>query len=298
MASADETHGATYPMKAVVKLTGLSPDILRAWEKRYAVVEPLRTPGGTRRYRSSDIERLQRLKAAVDAGHRISDMAKLSSEELISRIEATPDSAASRIGEVMEALERLDAPAAERIMSLQIVALGPVRYAREYAVPLLREIGEAWQASRMSIASEHLSSGLLRSLLGSALRPTRASLQAPPIIFATPSGERHELGLLIAALTTLGAGGNPVYLGPDLPSQEIVAAVEQTGAAAVALSVACLDRASAGKQIEATREHVPDRIEIWVGGTNASEISLPDGVQIIESLDELERRVGLMSFRT
>ena len=79
---------------------------------------------------------------------------------------------------------------------------------------------------------EHLASGILRSLLGSALQPTAVSALGPRIVFATPTGEKHELGLLMAALTALGAGADPVYLGAELPNEDILAAARDSNAAA------------------------------------------------------------------
>ena len=72
----------TYPLRTVARLTGLSPHVLRAWERRYEVVVPLRTEGGTRRYRSADLERLRLVKSAVDAGHRVGQIAQLGDAEL------------------------------------------------------------------------------------------------------------------------------------------------------------------------------------------------------------------------
>ena len=66
----------TYPLRTATRLTGLSPEVLRARERRYGVVQPLRTSGGTRRYRAADLERLRLVKAAVDAGHRVGEVAK------------------------------------------------------------------------------------------------------------------------------------------------------------------------------------------------------------------------------
>jgi len=80
----------TYPLRTVARLTGLSPEVLRAWERRYRVVTPARTPGGTRRYSAADLERLRLLKAAVDAGHRIGDVARLDVAELSRRSTRVP----------------------------------------------------------------------------------------------------------------------------------------------------------------------------------------------------------------
>ena len=87
MTNSDDAE-TTYPLRAAARLTGLSPDLLRAWESRYGVVKPLRTAGGTRRYRASELERLRLVKAAVDAGDRISVVARLDPVELARRAAA------------------------------------------------------------------------------------------------------------------------------------------------------------------------------------------------------------------
>ena len=183
----------TYPLRAAARLTGLSPDLLRAWESRYGVVKPLRTAGGTRRYRAADLERLRLVKAAVDAGDRISVVARLDPVELARRAEPTARPAQAGLELIISAVERLDNQEAQRLLVLQLSAMGPVSFAREIALPLAREIGERWATNRMGIASEHLATGVLRSMLGSALTPTAASRLGPTIVFATPTGERLSL---------------------------------------------------------------------------------------------------------
>ena len=151
-----EATEPTYPLRAAARLTGLSPALLRAWERRHGAVEPLRTPGGTRRYRATDLERLRLLKAAVDAGHRIGQVAGLDLAGLRQRA-ATPElSPADRLEEILAALDDLEGPEAQRLLSLQLSALGPVRFARQIAVPLVREIRYRSIDDRLCIASEHL----------------------------------------------------------------------------------------------------------------------------------------------
>jgi DNA-binding transcriptional MerR regulator len=293
-----ELREPTYPLGAAVRLTGLTPDLLRAWERRYGAVRPLRTDGGTRRYRSADIERLRLLKAAVDAGHRIGDIAGLENSRLGALV-ATPGPAApsAALAQTLEALERLDAVGAEREIALQLSALGPVRFGREFAVPLLDAIGERWAEDRLCVAAEHLGSGLLRSLLGTALRPTALSVAAPSIVFTTLPGERHEMGLLVAALVALGAGGNPIYLGPDLPIDEILRAVELADASAVALSLIALPAADTSEGLSSLRSRLAGKIELWVGGARASTLDLPRGADHVASLGDLEHRVAMLNLR-
>lgn len=285
----------TYPLRTAARLTGLSPSLLRAWERRHAVVEPLRTAGGTRRYRASDLERLRQLKAAVDAGHRISQVAKLATPDL-ERIGSAGDQARSayNLNELLAPLEHLDAAEFQRLASIQFAVLGPSRFARSVAVPLVERIGERWENGEMGIAHEHLATGVLRSLLGSACQPSSSALLGPRIVFGTPYGERHELGLLMATLTAVGAGANPLYLGAELPVEDLLGAVEKTGATALALSIVALPKAPAMRSIHALRSGLPDAVQLWLGGSGVGELELPDSAERIESLEALEQRVMLL----
>lgn len=293
MTKSDPLEG-TFPLRAAVRLTGLSPELLRAWESRHAIVEPLRTPGGTRRYTAGQLERLRLVKAAVDAGQRIGQVARLGNEELKRRASNATSRADGRLDEILSALDRLEGAESGRLLSLQLAALGPMRFVRELATPLVHEIGERWAAGRMGVAQEHLASGLLRSLLGAALQPTASSLLGPRIVFATLPGERHELGLLMAALTTVGAGGNPLYLGAELPLDELLGAAGATGAAALALSLVTIPCDPATRALETLRSGLPDASRCWIGGAVAGGIRLPPGVEHIESLEDLEQRVLLL----
>lgn len=286
----------TYPLRAAARITGLSPDLLRAWESRYEVVKPLRTPGGTRRYRAADLERLRLVKAAVDTGGRISVVARLDPAELLRRFAVTDNAPQAGLEPILSALDRLDAEEAQRLLALQLSAMGPVTFARELALPLAHEIGERWVNKRMGIASEHLAMGILRSMLGSALTPTAASRLGPTIVFATPTGEPHELGLQSAALTALGAGANPIYLGAELPVKDLVGAVADVGAVVLALSLVTLPKSQAAQAVAAIRSDLPEKTRLWIGGPRAATITAPSGVEQIGNLEEFERRVALLGF--
>lgn len=289
------TEEMTYPVGATVRLTGLHPDTLRAWERRHGIVVPLRTEGGTRRYRASDLERLRQVKAAVDAGYRIGDVARLDPDEL-ARILANQgerESSTDVCDTIVAALSRLDAEAAERLIALQLAALGPSRFARLVATPVLSRIGTDWAAGEMCIAAEHMASAVLRSVLGASLRPSTFTTAGAPILFATLPGERHELGLLVAAITAAAAGGRVVYLGADLPIEELVHAANVTGAVALALSMVASEAGVARDHVRALREQLPGEVEIWAGGSLASLIEAVPGVTLIESFDTLERSVQL-----
>lgn len=285
----------TYALGAVCKLTGLSPDVIRAWERRHAAVQPSRTPGGTRRYGEADVRRLLLLAEATRAGHTIGSLAPLSDEQLAGLIEPRDGPDVSQIRAAIDALDRLDAGSLEDIASRQLIALGAARFAREFAMPLLEEVGELWASQKLCVASEHLGTQVLRSLMGASLRPSQVSRRGPTVLFCTPPGELHELGVLAAALVALGAGCNALYFGSQLPADEVTGAARRSGAAAVAASVVTLDAELARGWIRELRGELPARITLWVGGSGARDLELPTGVAAIPSFDDLERRATLLA---
>ncbi|MGH0031962.1 MAG: MerR family transcriptional regulator [Myxococcota bacterium] len=296
MANEAEAFELTYPLGAASRLTGLSPELLRAWERRHGVVEPLRTPGGTRRYTAEQLERLRRLKAAVDAGHRISQVASLSDDDLARLVHSEPPPSGGIPTRLWTALEALDGHETQRLLTRQFTALGPVAFARDFAYPFIREVGERWASGRLDIAAEHLATVALRALLGSALVPSRASLDGPRVVLATPSGERHELGLQMAALAIMGAGANPVYLGAEVPIETLLSAAEQADADAVALSIVNLPAAEAQRAVAALRAGLPQTVRLWLGGSGAAALERVDGVEHLDDLAALEERVARLGF--
>jgi methanogenic corrinoid protein MtbC1 len=165
------------------------------------------------------------------------------------------------------------------------------------ASPLLGQIGERWESGRLCVASEHLASSILRNLLGGLLRIPGAAAQALPILFTTPPGERHELGALMAAVTAIDSGGNPIYLGPDLPVDEVAGAAHSLAAAAVAVGVCRRDGSEHADSIRGLRTALRDGVEIWVGGPGSGQLELPSGASHVADVDELRRKVSLLGLR-
>jgi DNA-binding transcriptional MerR regulator/methylmalonyl-CoA mutase cobalamin-binding subunit len=280
-----------YPLGAVVKLTGLSAHTIRAWERRYGAVRPRRTEGGTRRYSGSDVARLRLLRAATEAGFRIGDLAGLTDAAIEERL--TPNEERPGVPpppQLEDALARLDLAEVERTLGLQLSALGPVGFARDFAGPLLRDIGDRWERGEISIAAEHLVSSAARGILAAALRAGSFVAGATPqILFTTPEGEPHEFGVLIAAVTAAAAGAGATYLGPGLPADEVARAVEASGASVVALSVVTLPLGTTRRYLTDLRQRLDASRPIWVGGP--APIDGVPGVDHID-LDEFARRIS------
>lgn len=290
----------TFSIKVVARMTGLSPDVIRAWERRYGAIAPARAERGIRLYRPQDVERLIRLKDAVAQGHAIGRIATLSDADLAAltvRTEAEPSEGPPPMAQrVLAAVERLDAMAADEALGEAAVLLSPDTLLSEVVQPLLIHVGTTWSRQPLGIAREHLATGLLRSLLGTLLRTRQVDRRQPPVLLGTLPGELHELGLLMVALRVASQGIPVCYLGPNLPPAEIVGAARVTGARTVGLSLAFSPDDTQREAIARIARDLPPEVDLWLGGCGAGAIppdELPPRATVFSSLDEVDRRLGL-----
>jgi DNA-binding transcriptional MerR regulator/methylmalonyl-CoA mutase cobalamin-binding subunit len=290
-----------FPVRTVARLTGLSADLIRAWEKRYGVVAPIRGPRGSRLYTARDVAHLRLLAKVVGAGRAIGDVAGLKRSALEALLgdggerSATSDVAPALLERLIEALERFDLFALDRQLTEALVALGARSFVRGVAAPLLVEVGLRQSDGRLSIADERLISGLMRTLLSGLIRSRRA-FDGPSIILATSSGERHEFGLLLVSLLILDAGLVVYYLGGDLPPDDIVSAARRARAAAVGLSfVNAENRVHAVAALRTVERGLPPHTELWIGGRDAAETRAAAGgtrAMVLDDLDLVERETA------
>jgi methylmalonyl-CoA mutase cobalamin-binding subunit len=307
-------HQPRHPMQVVARATGLSPDVLRAWERRYRAVDPGRTPGAHRLYSDADIVRLTLMRKALAAGRRIGFVARLPMEELellVAQDEARPGPGplasrrlispapdSSLLARGFAAIERLDGPALERVLTDAGVTLTMPQMLEELLVPLLQEIGTAWRHGRISIRHEHLATAAIRAWLVGARQVQSPPAHAPAIVVATPAGQVHELGALMAALVAESAGWQVVYLGVDLPADEIAAAARQGEARAVALSVIYPpDDPRLPHDLRRLRRLLPGGLALFAGGDAAAAyagVLREVDARLVESISELREALDAL----
>ena len=284
----------TYPIRAAARMTGLSVDTLRAWERRYRAVVPVRSTRG-RRYGEHDVARLRRLAELVALGHPISTIAKLSDTELARLLDnadaltvRTPKlGEAANLAALGTALTRYDLDTIESTLNRHAAILPPRELVFSVVLPLLRDLGDRWERQALRPGQEHLVSAIVRSVLGSLLRTIARPDTTPKIVFATPAGERHELGLLCAAVLAASARFGVLYLGPDLPAGDIVHAATTTGAPIVMVSLTMPGAAVRSEVKGLTR--LPAGLELWVGGPEAHVLlsAAGDRARPVEALDQV-----------
>jgi DNA-binding transcriptional MerR regulator/methylmalonyl-CoA mutase cobalamin-binding subunit len=270
-----------FPIRTVAQRTGLSPDVLRAWERRYGAVEPVRDARGVRLYSADDVARFRLLRRLTEEGHAIGRIAALPEAEL--RDLAGPDpadrpaprppspSAAAQVAAALEAVEALDGARLREALMRAVVALPSREFTEGVVLPLLREVGDRWAAGRIHPAHEHLLSARLAGVLGWLLDAIPAPPGAPEAVAAAPSGERHELGALLAAVAAAEEGWRVTYLGADLPAADVALAAQARRARVVLLSVLLEDEAeSTLAAVRTVRAALGDGPRILVGGPGAA----------------------------
>lgn len=238
-----------HPIQIVASRTGLSAHVIRVWEKRYGAVRPERTASGRRMYSDEEIRRLNLLRQLAESGRGIGSIARRPTNELLALVESGPGSLAPyakvaadvsvdrRLEQALAAVRGLDARVLDGVLQQAELELGRQGVLLRLLAPLARAIGEEWREGRITAAHEHFATAVIRVFLGQAAKPFGATADAPTLIVATPAGQLHELGALLAASAATNLGWHVVYLGASLPSVEIAGAARQHRARAVALSL-------------------------------------------------------------
>jgi MerR family transcriptional regulator, light-induced transcriptional regulator len=293
------SEAGKYRIGAVTRLTGLSADVVRVWERRYGAIQPQRSQAGTRLYSDADIARLRQLRQAIEKGLSISQAARLPEAELasaVSQVNQATDAASPYAivrQRFLEAIARMDVVTADQEMS-RAATLFPARdLIKQIVAPLLAEIGERWAHREIGVAHEHVATNLLRNLLSSLIRLYPPDGRAETIVLATPAGERHEFGILLAALVAATRGWRVVYVGTDLPADEITYAVRMTRSRYVALSLVN-QHPEATDELRALAQRLPVNVRVWVGGAEAIQyrelLHQLDWI-LIRDLDDLDDRL-------
>jgi DNA-binding transcriptional MerR regulator/methylmalonyl-CoA mutase cobalamin-binding subunit len=226
-----------YPIRTVSTLTGVNAITLRAWERRYGLIKPVRTDSGHRVYTRTDIDNIHRIVALLDKGVAISQVQRALgvADKGTPRIEETGPWAGFREAMVM-AITQFDENRLEDIYN-EILALYPTdMVTRKVLLPLLVELGERWESTEGSVAEEHFFGVYLRNKLGARFHHRNRHNTGPKLLAACLPDEQHEVGLFLFALAAHEQGYRLVLLGSNMPLADLTLAAKRSQSAAIVLS--------------------------------------------------------------
>lgn len=221
--------------------TGLSADLIRAWERRYDLLNPTRTSGNYRLYSSDDISRLRLMQHYLGQGLPTAQAAGLVHEVQTAALDTNPGLPAGDVRKALrvlrESLESFDDGPADRVLRRLMGVFAPGAVLRDVVLPYLRDLGERWECGEATIGQEHFASGFLEAWMLSMARGWGRQGSKRAVLACVP-GERHTLGLIAFGLVLRDLGWRVAFLGADAPLRAVGHAASTVGADAVVLSCA------------------------------------------------------------
>ena len=271
--------------------TGLSSDVVRVWERRYGFPMPVRLPSGHRRYRTEDLHRLRLIAEAVASGHRPSTAVRSSSAQLQTMVLKNSSSEPSLIlDELMLATENANSEKIKNLLAEALFQKGLRDFVIHTIAPLLERVGIAWAEGRLDIHHEKLLTEVLEDLLRKLRNELDQQAKGPRevVLVTTLPGERHRLGLLMAALIYTSKGYKTEVLGMDVPVANIAKAARQVGAHKVAVSLSILTAGeSIRRLLKDLQERLPRGCALVVGGQGASRTRKVQGIERMTRLEDI-----------
>jgi len=261
----------------LARRTGVSAELLRAWEQRYGLLRPERSAGGFRLYSPSDEARVRRMTSLIASGVSASEAAaRATGDEPVTQEGAATDEVAR---ELREALDRFDAGGAHQAFDRLLATVSVEIAITEVLVPLLHELGDRWETGSATIGQEHFASDLVRGRMLGIARGW-ANGAGPTFVLACPPGEEHDLGLMMFGIALARRGARVVFLGADTPVATIAETVRDVEPEGVVIAVArSVPLAAAAGELAALARDVA----VYVGGPGADEEAVRgSGARLLE----------------
>ncbi len=240
-----------FPIRILSEKTGVAPTTLRAWERRYGLLKPERTPKGHRLYNRNDVDKVMRVVSLLEQNYtiskaintiRLNDVKRNRSgvlpvnEAMHDREQSSDNHWEHFISRFMKAIELFDENRLEAVYN-EALSLYPIDIVTANLLrPLLSRLGQQWGNRRAGIAEEHFFSAFLRNKVGARMHHAANRTQGSRLLIACLPDEFHELGVLLFGLSAMSRGYRILFLGSNLPLQQIIPVLETTAIDAIVLS--------------------------------------------------------------
>lgn len=280
--------------------TGIAKEVLRKWETRYGFPRPVRDETGNRLYPAEQVAQLVAVRRLIDAGMRPAKVLGLGPEGLAELAAKREDAAIQPPHDIVAALRTRDPQSIQRLLRTQLEAAGLRRFATDVLPSMTAAVGAGWEDGTLAIRDEHLYTELVQNLLREAFANQVCHPDAVRVVMATPPGEAHVLGLLMAQAALGAEGAYCMSLGAQVPLDELAQAALEFRADIVALSMSQhFPKKRIAPLLKTLRAGLPAPVELWAGGAAVRGLErCPRGASLFTSLADVaealarRRRVG------
>ena len=254
--------------------SGVSPELLRAWERRYGLLRPTRSPGGLRLYSADDLQRVEAMQRHLDDGLAAAEAAALASSAVhaVAERDSAPVATADLHAELRAALDAFDEPRAQAVLDRLLAGATLDSALVDVLLPYFHELGDRWSRGEASVAQEHFASGVVRGRLLGLARGWGRGI-GPVAMLACIPDEQHELGLIGFGLALRSHGWRIAYLGSDTPLETLELAADSLEPALIVLSAATED---AVRRIAPELRELATRYRVALGGPGVRALETAD----------------------
>ena len=246
-----ESASAELRIGELSRRVGVSEHVLRAWESRYGLLKPARSPGGYRLYSEDDQSRVRRMQAHLADGLAAAQAARAAiADEPAGRIARAGGQAGSRAELVdsadtlRRALDEMDEPGAQAVLDRLLTDFTVESVLRDVLLPYLHDLGERWEHGAVSVGQEHFASHVVRGRMAGLARGW-GNGRGPRALLACPPGELHEMALLTFGIVLNRNGWRVGYLGANTPMLDLIQVASEIRPSLVALAASTPERFAA-----------------------------------------------------
>lgn len=260
------TEDGLFPIRTVSSITGVNSITLRAWERRYGLITPVRTPKGHRLYTQNDIDLIQQVLGLLENGISIGQVKNHLNQKALKQKKSPEDDLWSIYQRrMLNAIMRFDTNSLDATYN-ETLSLYPIELVTSKMIlPLLKTLGLRWQTEEGNIAEEHFFGAYLRNKLGARFHHQSNKQEGPVILAACLPGEQHEVGLMLFCLSAINYGYRIIYLGADLPIEEVLVPLQRTHCDAIVFSgSASTINADLNQQLTNLTRHT--KTPVFIGG--------------------------------
>lgn len=305
--SKKQPQAPLHSMKYVSQITGLTSHVIRIWENRYKAIVPQRASNNRRLYSTEDIQKLKKLQTITGQGMAISQVAHLSLNELDTLIHSFEnkkviptrkdqnDEVTRFVMQAQEAIEDLNTEKLHDVLNEASITLNISELLFKLIIPVCQNVGRSWEEGDINVANEHLATATLRTFLGSIHSKYKHKPGAPIMIATTPQGHLHELASLCTAILASFHKWNSLFLGANLPLNQVLDMALKTNAKLIAISTSYNGSSETlYQELKDFISKAPNHLTIYIGGSAAkgfTDLYKKTNVKFSDDLVEFEEHL-------